>query len=291
MTRRDCVRYISSTLAVSPLRHSFAAEAPRIAAGAPNSPERLALVQALRKKLPTLTARFEERVYTGKDGTRMPYRLFRAEGSSGKVPLILYLHGSGGLGDDNKKQISGGNQFGSHLWALPEMQKKHACCIVAPQTSFGWIRYDVERKPGGARPNPIAGFGKGAGLALEIVTALRKELPIDERRIYVMGNSMGGGGTWHLLAHRPGVFAAGVPVAGGKTSDAVQALVGVPMWNFHGDADKTVPVEVSRERIGALRKAGGSPIYTEYPEVGHNANEWAFSEPELAEWLFAQRLR
>ncbi len=63
------------------------------------------------------------------------------------------------------------------------------------------------------------------------------------------------------------------------------------MWNFHGDADKTVPVEVSRERIAALRKAGGSPIYTEYPAVGHNANEWAFSEPALAEWLFAQRLR
>jgi predicted peptidase len=247
-------------------------------------------VNAMRKRMEALTAGFGERIHNDGSERRMPYRLFRpTKAGAGKAPLVLYLHGSGGLGDDNKKQINGGNMFGSRLFALPETQQRFPCYVVAPQTSFGWIRYDAERTPGGSRPNPVAGFGEGARRVMEIISALQKEFPIDEKRIYVMGNSMGGGGTWHLLAHQPGFFAAGVPVAGGRTSDAVSNLVKVPLWNFHGDADQTVPVEVSRQRIAALRKAGGSPLYTEYPGVGHNAIEWAFSEPALVDWLFAQR--
>jgi predicted peptidase len=60
------------------------------------------------------------------------------------------------------------------------------------------------------------------------------------------------------------------------------------MWVFHGNADRTVPVTVSRNRIAALRKAGGRPLYTEYAGVDHNVWEWAFTEPALAGWLFAQ---
>ncbi|MBI4907586.1 MAG: prolyl oligopeptidase family serine peptidase [Acidobacteria bacterium] len=290
MTRRESVGCIGVALG-SAISLMGVGKAPRLAPGAPNSPERKALVTALREKLGAVTPRFEARVHSGAEGKRMPYRLFRATGTAGKVPLVVYLHGSGGLGDDNRKQLAGGNLFGSHLWALPENQKKHPCFIVAPQTSFGWIRYDAERTAGGPRPNPVAGFGLGARMVVEIVDALRKEFSIDEQRLYVMGNSMGGGGTWHLLAHRPGMFAAAIPVAGGKTSDDVRNLVGVPLWNFHGDADETVPVEVSRERIAALRKAGGKPVHTEYPGVGHNVNEWAFSESAVVEWLFAQKRR
>ena len=62
-----------------------------------------------------------------------------------------------------------------------------------------------------------------------------------------------------------------------------------PVWNFHGDADQSVPVKVSRERIAARRKAGGKPVYTEYSRVGHNVARWAYREPALPEWLFAQR--
>jgi predicted peptidase len=251
----------------------------------------MALITAMRSKCAAVRDRFEARLYTGSDGRKMPYRLFQPARHSGKLPLILWLHGAGGLGDDNRKQIAGGNLFGSHVWALPEHQERVPCYVVAPQTSFGWIRYDAPRTPGGPRPKPVEGFGDGARMALEIVDALRKEFAIDERRLYVMGNSMGGGGTWHMLAHKPGLFAAAIPVAGGATSDPVQRVAGTPLWNFHGDADKTVDVSISRKRIDALRKAGGSPLYTEYPGVGHNANEWAFTEPALIEWLFHQKRR
>jgi hypothetical protein len=41
--------------------------------------------------------------------------------------------------------------------------------------------------------------------------------------------------------------------------------------------------------IEMLRKAGAEPRYTEYPKVAHDAWTYAYQEPELASWLFAQR--
>src|SRR5262249_34331435 len=137
----------------------------------------------------------------------------------------------------------------------------------------------------------VPGFGDGAHAAIDIVDALKRELPIDASRLYVTGQSMGGAGVWNLLAHRPNVFAAAVVCCGSQTPDDVSALKQVPLWDFHGDADKTVPVAISRRRIAALRKAGGDPLSTEYSGVDHNVWEWAYSEPALPEWLFAQALR
>lgn len=73
-----------------------------------------------------------------------------------------------------------------------------------------------------------------------------------------------------------------------STEDGTEAI-DTPMWVFHGDADQTVPVTLSRDRIAARRKAGGHPLYTEYAGVDHNCWEWAFTEPELVKWFCAQQ--
>ena len=99
---------------------------------------------------------------------------------------------------------------------------------------------------------------------------------------------MGGAGTWHMTAHRPKLFAAAVACCGSPTLEDATQSIATPLWNFHGDADPSVPVTVSRDRIAALRKAGGHPLYTEYAGVGHNVWEWAYTEPELINWVFSQ---
>jgi len=53
--------------------------------------------------------------------------------------------------------------------------------------------------------------------------------------------------------------------------------------------DDVEPVASSRAMIEALRKAGGRPRHTEYPDLGHNVFAWAYTEPALVEWLFAQK--
>jgi len=258
---------------------------PPLAPGAPTSSERVALIEAFKKQSEGLEKKFEVR--THKSDSVMPYRLFRPE-AAGKVPLVVYLHGSGGLGDDNLKQLSLGNIFGTRVWGLPENQKSFPCYVVVPQTDQGWLRYDLSQEtPGPAKVLP--GLGNGARLALEIIDSLRREFSIDERRIYVTGQSMGGAGTWHMITNRPSFFAAAVSCCGSISTDDGTGSIDTPVWNFHGDSDKTVPVSVSRDRIAARRKAGGRPLYTEYAGVDHNVWQWAFSEPALVKWVFSQR--
>jgi predicted peptidase len=261
--------------------------APPLAPGTPMSPERMALIEAFNKQSQGLETRYEAR--THKADFTMPYRLFRPA-TAAKAPLVLYLHGSGGLGDDNQKQLGLGNIFGTRVWLLPAKQKKFPCFVVVPQTDRGWIRYDLsQHTPGPAKVIP--GLGDGARVALQIVDSLCREFAIDERRIYVTGQSMGGAGTWHLTAYRPKFFAAAVVCCGSDTAEHATKSISTPLWNFHGNADQSVPVALSRERIAALRRAGGHPLYTEYAGVDHNVWEWAFTEPSLVDWLFSQRRR
>src|SRR5690349_11106305 len=125
--------WISRVLGCQPLQDTAA---PRLAPGAPSSSERTAIIDAFKKRSSGIENRFEARTY--KSDWTMPYRLFKPA-ASGKLPLVIYLHGSGGLGDDNVKQMGLGNIFGTRLWALPEHQKEHACYVLAPQTDRGWV--------------------------------------------------------------------------------------------------------------------------------------------------------
>ncbi len=297
MTRREAVRALGCasagawlTAAIPSHSNALAAQTPAVerdfqpalAPGAPNSPQRLALVDSFLKRSEGLQDKFEAR--TLKSDWVMPYRLFRPQ-STQKVPLVVYLHGSGGLGDDNLKQLGLGNRFGTRVWLLPENQARFPCYVVAPQTDRGWIRYDYSYNPAKELP----GYGDGARLAMQIVESLCREFNIDQRRIYLTGNSMGGSGAWNVLANRPDFFAAAVIACGGVSPDDGSGSPATPLWAFHGDADEVVPVSSARDRMAARRRAGGHPIYTEYPGADHNGtNRLAFTEPELPRWLFSQ---
>lgn len=298
ITRREAIRLLGSTTAAAwcalaqptLFPSSVFAEAkelptPPLAPGAPTSHERTALIEAFQKQSAGLENKYEARMH--KSDWNMPYRLFRPE-AHGNLPLIIFLHGSGGLGDDNQKQLALGNVFGTRVWLLPENQKRFPCYVIVPQTDRGWAKYDLTQEENG-KAKILSGMGDGNRLVLEIIDSLLRELPIDAHRIYVMGQSMGGAGTWNILAGRPNFFAAAVICCGSASTEKGAESLATPLWAFHGDSDQTVPVSLSRSRIATRRKAGGHPLYTEYAGVDHNVWEWAFTEPELVKWLFAQR--
>jgi predicted peptidase len=136
----------------------------------------------------------------------------------------------------------------------------------------------------------VAGNDRGAGrLALAALWALRREYNIDPDRIYLVGLSMGGSGAWDFAVRNPTLFAAVVPICGAGNPERAAVLTRLPIWCFHGEKDPLVSVNHAREMIAAIKKAGGSPRYSEYPEVGHNSYVNAFADPELLKWLFAQR--
>jgi len=361
---------------------TFAAVAAAAGAQPGGDTPRLSLEQRrqraeqLRPRLEALENQFEARTFDAGDGESIPYRLFRPqEGGEGKKhPLVVYLHGSGGRGVDNLKQISGGNLYGSRVWALAENQAERPCYVLAPQLMQGvssrrvmpvraektadagpdaavagtWkqiidrparkmvmeltLRRQGEKWTGSLRvprrgtmalenvsyEDGVLAYTTSGGLSLEgefavegrrftgtlrtvgneerarkvmaLIRSVVDEFGIDEDRIYITGQSMGGSGTWGMLAYYPEAFAAAVPVCGTGDVNSAQAIVenGVAVWAFHGAADPTVPVEASRSMIAALRAAGGRPKYTEYPGVKHDSWVDAYPEPALHRWLFQQ---
>lgn len=124
-------------------------------------------------------------------------------------------------------------------------------------------------------------------LVFRAIRELQGRLPIDPKRIYVLGVSGGGYGSWHLISAHPEMFAAAVPICGGGEPKYGPKLVNVPVWAFHGARDKLAPVSHSRDMIAAIRKAGGHPKYTEYEFAGHGI--WDnVSKEGIMEWMFAQ---
>lgn len=149
---------------------------------------------------------------------------------------------------------------------------------------YRWANMDWSAKKGGMGKEPSTPMR----LTLEVLGKLQKEFSIDDKRLYLTGLSMGGYGTWDLLARYPKMFAAAVPVCGGGDESMAAVMKDVPIWCFHGGADPVVPTQRSRDMIKAIKDAGGNPKYTEYPGVGHNSWDKAYSETELPGWLFAQ---
>ncbi|MHC5075537.1 MAG: family 43 glycosylhydrolase [Planctomycetota bacterium] len=230
---------------------------------------------------------YEPRVFTSSKGDTIQYRLFIPRGydTDKKYPLVLFHHGAGGSGDDNRRQFEGPLP---REWAGPERQVENPCFIVAPQIPRDRSRERENRFP---RTEVMRNHIQTIH---EILDSLEEEFSIDRSREYVTGLSMGGECTWVSIIERPDRFAAAVPICAGdkfigmEPKEMGRKFTQLPIWIFHGDADDVISVDVSRRLVKALKDAGGNPKYTEYPGVDHGSWELAYREPELIEWIFAQ---
>lgn len=211
-----------------------------------------------------------------------------------KLPVMLFLHGSGSRGDDNETPVSHFSKF------ISDNPQNYSFIIVFPQCRNGtfWA-------------------GEMTEMAVKALDETVKEFNGDEKRLYLSGFSMGAYGTWQTALNYPNKFAALVPIAGGiaplgELSPEDRAVLSrkiaaleysanpyaevamnlrlVPVWVFHGEKDESVPVEESRKIVEELRRIGNQANYTEYPGMGHYSVEAAFTEPKLFEWLAKQKL-
>ncbi len=150
---------------------------------------------------------------------------------------------------------------------------------------YRWVNVDWGNKTPDPQPaQPSAPLR----LTLDALAAVRKAYHIDPARIYVTGLSMGGYGTWDIIARRPDLFAAAVPMCGGSDPATAPKIAKIALWAFHGSDDTVVPTVRDHLMLDALKAVGATPRYTEYPGVGHYCWGNAYAEPELVEWLFAQ---
>jgi predicted peptidase len=227
----------------------------------------------------------EKITFKDESGKTLPYRLMKPDNydPAKKYPLVIFLHGAGERGTDNEKQlIHGVPQFASK-----ENREKYPCFLIAPQCPDGakWVEVDWSAD---SHTMP-AKMSEPMRLTVGIIEMTIKQFSIDPKRVYLTGLSMGGYGTWDLIARRPDLFAAAVPICGGGDEKTAEKMKSIPVWSFHGAKDGAVKVSRSRNMIAALEKVGAKPKYTEYPDIGHDSWNPAYKDAEMFEWLFAQR--
>jgi predicted peptidase len=112
---------------------------------------------------------------------------------------------------------------------------------------------------------------------MTVLDMIRKEFNVDERRIYLMGHSMGGAGTYYLGSKYANVWAALAPIAPaamGMTNDRAKILqaikdAGVPLLVSMGDADEAVPVANVRTWVETMKELQMNYEYKEYPGLSH----------------------
>ncbi|MEJ6581016.1 MAG: prolyl oligopeptidase family serine peptidase [Akkermansiaceae bacterium] len=220
-----------------------------------------------------------------KDGKSLPYR-WTTVGEGESPAMVLFLHGAGERGNDNKAQLKHG---------VPDLLKwleanKQNAVVVAPQCNPGVWWADLKgdfRSPEGGKLSETP--SDMLTMVFEVVDQLAKDHKVDPSRIYVTGLSMGGFGSFGAVGHRPDFFAAAMPICGGGDPETAEKMKKVPFRVYHGGADSVVPAACSHVMVKALKKAGADVKLIEYPGVNHDSWTQTYKNDEIWKWLFTQK--
>ena len=254
---------------------------------------------------------YTEHTFKGAQGS-LPYYLYipQSYNPHRKYPLVLVLDGSGERSKPNYTNAQ--NEYVIltngyvNVWSgdfqgkeNPHIQQRWPSFVVVPQLTISqkWVNIPTFHTGSYKQPaQPAAPLL----LAKELVSSLQRQFAgIDANRLYVTGISMGAFGVWDAIERWPTYFAAAVPVSGAGDPSKAAVLKNMPIWDFHGSKDPTVPVSGSSGMIAAIQAAGGHPRYTEFLGAPHQIWPFVYSYTlpgvkmrwhvtGLYTWLFAQ---
>lgn len=208
------------------------------------------------------------------DPSTLNYLLFMPRDSSevedGKFPLIISLHGIGERGADLWRVKGDG------LPKILDGKNDFPFIVVSPQcpstTEWYYDRTDIKLN--------------------KLLDSVIARYPVDTSRIYLTGFSMGGIGTLDFAIRYPHRFAALIPIAF-RIEDGWDLCVikDIPLWGFHGQHDPIIPLYKAQSVITTLINCGGSPLFTIYSDLFHDAWTRTYINPSIYEWLLTKRIQ
>lgn len=181
-----------------------------------------------------------------------------------KYPLVIFLHGAGTRGNDLDMLKT--NCF----FSITEELKEFPFITIAPQCcAKTW--FDVFER------------------LKRVISHVCNEPYADKERVYVMGTSLGGYGTWQVGISMPEFIAAAAPICGGGSPAMTSEMVNVPVWAFHGDKDDAVLLCESQNMVNFLNNAGGNAKLTVYEGMGHGIWPDVYAREDLYEWFLTNK--
>ena len=198
------------------------------------------------------------------------YWLYTPKNPVENMPLIVYLHGSSGKGDDLNILM---NEDGFPQYLKNSQLGDVPAYILIPQL-----------------PTEKRGWASVSQSVYQLISETVSTYQIDSDNISLTGHSMGGTGTWNLAAQYPQMFARIAPLSGSARGQAAQleALKDIPVWAFIGSDDTVILPEYSENAVSELNALGGNAQITIFEGADHFAvPSQTYLDPSisLVNWL------
>jgi predicted esterase len=192
--------------------------------------------------------------WSGADQSEQFYQVYVPKSWEGEAPtaLVVALHGGG---EDETVLFE--------RYTLEERAEEKGWIVVCPY-GRGQVGY------------------RAAGLqdVMDVIAEVEYQWPIDEKRRYAFGHSMGAAGTWNAARARPELFAAVAPIAMWTDRKGVEELKQLPMLWIIGAEDQIFKKFIEEELPGLAEYAGelGAPhtsvILEGYDHGGFLGFQW-----------------
>lgn len=230
----------------------------------------------------------------------VPWNYDKPQNAARSYPLVVFLHGAGGAGN-----IDYLNHLGyfdpaksSADVTARSFQSRRPSFVLVPQTSGSWT-------------NPAI---------IGLIEHFKSTYRIDPRRVYLIGYSMGGSGSYALANaycdHNGGLFAGIIRLAGQSQTEVRKSIAQrSSIWLHVGLRDNPIRIQMARDAYAFLKTYHTNAVETqsaihipghpgsthtltvdgkevaklsEYTEDGHGIVTFPFQDERLLEWLYAQ---
>ena len=200
----------------------------------------------------------------------MGYLLYTPASARPDMPLIVYLHGGHGKGDDLSVLI---NTDGFPQYLADGLLGEIPAYVLIPQL-----------------PADQRGWKPASETLIQLIEQVCEKNSIDRSRISLTGHSMGGTGTWDLALMYPDIFSRIVPMSGSVDTapETLAVLANTPVWAFVGEDDVVVKPESSEQFVAALERQNEGAQITIFPDTDHVGvpqKAWLEHGGELLNWL------
>jgi len=177
----------------------------------------------------------------------------------GRLPVVVLVHGSGGMGPNIESWARELNAMGISTFALDGFTGRGLVSVNMDQALLGRLAFTLD--------------------AYRMLEVLAKHPRVDPGRIVLMGFSRGGQGAlfasvkrFHQMWNKSGIeFAAYIPFYPDcmTTYQSDTDVADKPIRIFHGTPDDYNPVAACKKYIERLKAAGRDVQLTEYPNAQH----------------------